>query len=425
MNMALIALFCSFFLFLVIFLPISFCIGLSAVAALLVEGDITLQIVPQRIFTALDSFTLLSIPFFILVGDVMVEGGIARRLIALTNGAVGSKKGGVAYVTIIASVFFGAISGSAIATTSAIGGLMYPEMVKKNYNKSFAAAVGAASGTLGILIPPSIAFIVFGTQTGTSVTALFLCGGVAGILVAILYMIASKAELSDKDVIVDKEEQDKASKMRALKDASWGLLAPVIILGGIYSGKFTATESAVIAVAYCVVIGFFVYKELTVANLIKITVKSAVSSAAILLLIGTAQLFSWVLTIENVGSMLEQFLLNSGLDTVMFLLIVNLIYIVLGMLMETLPIIILTAPILFPIAAALGVSPVHFGVMTVVNLAFGLFTPPFGTCLFMSNSYSRQPVVDICAKAKYFYIFGLAGIMLVTYFPGIYLWIAR
>lgn len=423
MTIALLVLLVAFILFLVLFLPISFCIGMSSVLALLVEGGISLQIVPQRIFTAIDSFTLLSIPFFILVGDIMIEGGIARRLIALANRAVGQQKGGVAYVTIIASAFFGAISGSAIATTSAIGGLMYPEMIKKNYDKSFAAAVGAAAGTLGILIPPSIAFIVFGTQTGSSVTSLFLCGAVAGILVAVLYMIAAKMELRNKNILLETEEKESGSDLKVLKEASWGLFAPVIILGGIYSGKFTATESAVIAVVYCIIIGFFVYRELTIEKMIQITIKSGIASAAILLLIGTAQLFSWVLTIEYVGTMLQNLLLGNGINALTFLLLVNFIYIVLGMLMETLPIIILTAPILFPIAAALGINPVHFGVMTVVNLAFGLFTPPFGTCLFMSNSYSKQPVLDICAKAKYFYLFGILAILLVTYFPNLYLWI--
>lgn len=423
MSVTLIALLFCFFALLIIFLPISFCIGLSSVAALLVKGGITLQVVPQRIFTSLDSFTLLSIPLFILVGDVMIEGGIARRLIALANSIVGRSKSGVSYVTIIASAFFGAISGSAIATTSAIGGLMYPEMVKKNYDKSFAAGVGAASGTLGILIPPSIAFIVFGTQTGTSVTSLFMCGAIVGIIVTILYMAASYVYLRKKDIIVDTAVHTAGTRWKAFREAFWGLLAPVIILGGIYSGKFTATESAVVAVVYCILIGFFVYRELTVKKLVEITIKSAVSSAAILLLIGTAQLFSWIMTVENVGGALENAIAHSGLNTLTFLLVVNIIYLIFGMLMETIPIIILTAPIMFPIACAFGIDPVHFGVITVVNLAFGLYTPPFGTCLFMANSYSKQPVLDIVAKSRNFYLFGLIGILLVTYFPNIYLWI--
>ena len=353
----------------------------------------------------------------------MIEGGIAKRLIALANSIVGRSKSGVSYVTIIASAFFGAISGSAIATTSAIGGLMYPEMVKKNYDKSFAAGVGAASGTLGILIPPSIAFIVFGTQTGTSVTSLFMCGAVVGIIVTILYMVASYMYLRKKAIIVDTEIHTAGTRWKAFREAFWGLLAPVIILGGIYSGKFTATESAVVAVVYCIVIGFFVYRELTVKKLVEITIKSAVSSAAILLLIGTAQLFSWIMTVENVGGALENVIAHSGLNTLTFLLVVNIIYLIFGMLMETIPIIILTAPIMFPIACAFGIDPVHFGVITVVNLAFGLYTPPFGTCLFMANSYSKQPVLDIVAKSRNFYLFGLIGILLVTYFPNIYLWI--
>jgi C4-dicarboxylate transporter DctM subunit len=425
--MALFSLLLVFFGLLVIFLPISFSIGLASTISLLVKGTIPLQVVPQKLFIALDSFTLLAIPLFIMVGDIMMEGGISKRLINLANHLVGWMKGGLAYVTITASAFFGAISGSAIATTSAIGGLMYPEMVKSKYNRSFAASIGAISGTLGILIPPSIAFIVFGTSTGTSVTDLFMVGMVAGIMVAILYMMAARLAISKNREGSTEDEPKPAGGgiAKAFLQAFWGLLSPLIILGGIYSGKFTATESAVVAVVYSIFIGMFVYRELTLKKLISILIKSAVSAGAILLLISVAQLFSFILTIENVSSMMKNMLLSAGVNALTFLLLANVLYLILGMLMETIPIIILTSPIFFPIAMQLGIDPVHFGLITVVNLAFGMATPPFGTCVFMANSYSGQPVLDIVKKTGWFYVFGLIGIALVTYAPSLVMWVVR
>lgn len=423
MSTALIILLVTFFALILLFQPISFSVGIASMLALLASGK-PLQMVSQRIFVSVDSFTLLAVPFFILAGDLMIQGGISKRLINLANSVIGWVKGGMAYVTIIASAFFGAISGSALATTSAIGGLMYPEMLKNRYKPGFAAAIGAVSGTLGILIPPSIAFIIFGTQTGTSVTKLFAAGAIAGIIVAVFYMVAARMELAvSKTDSVEPPRPTLRQLAKAFLDAFWGLLCPAIILGGIYSGKFTATEAAVVAVLYSLLVGFFIYKELTLKKAFNAIVGAGVSTATILFLVGVASLFSWILTIEGVASMLSNLVTAVGLNRIAFLLVVNLIYLVLGMLMETVPIIILTAPIFFPIASLLQVNPVHFGVITVVNLAFGLFTPPFGTCVFMANSYSKQPVMSIVKNCRCFYVFGLAAILLITYVPDIVLWI--
>lgn len=423
MSAALIILLVTFFVLIILFQPISFSIGIASLLALLQSGK-PLQMVAQRIFVSVDSFTLLAVPFFILAGDLMIQGGISKRLINLANGIIGWIKGGMAYVTIIASAFFGAISGSALATTSAIGGLLYPEMLKNKYTPAFAAAIGAVSGTLGILIPPSIAFIIFGTQTGTSVTKLFAAGAVAGIIVALFYMIAARLELTiSKTETVEPKRPSLKELLWTFADAFWGLLCPIIILGGIYSGKFTATEAAVVAVLYALIVGFFVYRELTVRKVFDCIVGAGISTATILFLVGIASLFSWILTVEGVSAMLSNLVTAVGLNKIVFLLTINVIYLILGMLMETVPIIILTAPIFFPIAALLRVDPVHFGVITVVNLAFGLVTPPFGTCVFMANSYSRQPVMSIVKNCRCFYVFGLAAIFLVTYVPEIVMWI--
>ena len=356
----------------------------------------------------------------------MIQGGISRRLIDLANAMVGWIKGGMAYVTLVASAFFGAISGSALATTSAIGGLMYPEMIKKGYQPAFAAALGAVGGTLGILIPPSIAFIIFGTQTDTSVTKLFTGGAVAGVIVCVFYIIAARLGLAVSKTQTQESERPSLRKVvKAFFKAFWGLLCPIIILGGIYSGKFTATEAAAVAVLYTLIVGFFIYLELTVEKAVKAIIGAGISTATILFLVGVASLFSWILTIEGVGTLLSNAVTSAGLNKIAFLLIVNVIYLILGMLMETVPIIILTAPIFSPIAKMLGVDPVHFGIITVVNLAFGLFTPPFGTCVFMANSYSRQPVMSIVKKCAIFYIFGVLAILLITYVEPLTMWIVQ
>lgn len=393
-------------------------IGLASISALLVNAKLPLTIVAQKVYSSADSFTLLAVPFFILVGDLMVQGGISRRLVAFAKCLLGWTKGSMGYVTLAASALFGAISGSALATTSAIGGLMYPEMLKDNYPPQLASAIGAVGGTLGILIPPSIAFIVYGTTVGASIGDLFLYGGMAGLVTMIFYMIASSCELTALKVQTPVQPFPTLREVAvSFRDAIWSLFAPVIILGGIYSGVFTAAEAAVVAALYSLIVGMFVFKELTWEKVAEVTYNAAVASAPIVLLIGVANVFSWIMTIENVAVMLKNLVLSIGVTAVSFLLIVNCIYLVLGMLMETLPIIILTCPIFFPIASTLGIGLVHFGVITVCNLAFGLFTPPYGTCLFMASSYSKVPVLSMVKSCRFFYLFGLIALLVITYVP--------
>ena len=418
MSAVLTVLIIVFGVLLVLGVPLYCTIGLASVSALLVNAKLPLTVVAQKIYSSCDSFTLLAVPFFILVGDLMIQGGISRRLIAFAKALLGWARGGMAYVTIAASALFGAISGSALATTSAIGGLMYPEMIKDNYPPQLASAIGAVGGTLGILIPPSIAFIVYGTTVGASIGDLFLYGGLAGTIFMIMYMFAAKSELTVLKVNTPTQPVPAFKEVIvAFKNAIWSLLAPVIILGGIYSGIFTAAEAAVVAAIYSLFVGMVVFKELTWKKVAEVVYNSAVASAPILLLIGVANIFSWVMTIENVAVMLKNAVTSIGVTVVSFLIIVNVIYLILGMLMETLPIIILTCPIFFPIAAALGINAVHFGVITVCNLAFGLFTPPYGTCLFMASSYSKVPVLKMVKSCRFFYLFGILALLAITYVP--------
>lgn len=418
MSSVLIVLLIVFAVLLVLGIPLYCTIGLASVSALLVNAKLPLTIVAQKIYSSADSFTLLAVPFFILVGDLMVQGGISRRLVTFAKCLLGWTKGSMGYVTLAASALFGAISGSALATTSAIGGLMYPEMLKDGYPPQLASAIGAVGGTLGILIPPSIAFIVYGTTVGAPIGDLFLYGGISGIVFMIFYMIASRCELTVLKAQVPVQSFPTLREVAvAFRDAIWSLLAPVIILGGIYSGVFTAPEAAVIAAIYSLIIGMFVFKELTWKKVADVAYNAAVASAPIVLLIGVANVFSWIMTIENVAIMLKNLVMSIGVTAVSFLLIVNCIYLVLGMLMETLPIIILTCPIFFPVASSLGIGLVHFGVITVCNLAFGLFTPPYGTCLFMASNYSKVPVLSMVKSCRFFYLFGAIALLVITYAP--------
>lgn len=419
----LIVLLVSFFALLVLGVPIAWSIAISSTLSLLTNGGLPLVVMPQRLFVAVDSFTLLAIPFFVLAGDLMLQGGISRRLINLAASLMGWMKYSMAYVTIVASAFFGAISGSAPATAAAIGSMMQSEMEKDHYNSDFAAFLGAISGTLGIIIPPSIAMVVFGTNTGTSVGKLFSAGAVGGVMIALAYCLTAKLSLRKESEI-----QARFSSINwrnvwfALKDAIAGIFSPVIILGGIYAGIFTPTEAAVIAVVYSLIIGFFVYRELTVKKVFTCIVNSAVTSGMVLILVAAASLFSWIMTVAGTGTLLQNLVLSSNLNKVTFFLIVNVIYLILGMIMETIPIILLTAPILLPIAIMLGIDPVHFGVVTVFNLAFGIVTPPFGMNLFVASGYSKCNLADMVRKGKLFYVVGFAMILLLSLCPQLFMW---
>lgn len=255
-------------------------------------------------------------------------------------------------------------------------------------------------------------------------TKLFAGGAVAGVIVCVFYMVAARLELSVSKTETHEDNRPSLKEVaKSFAGAFWGLLCPLIILGGIYSGRFTATEAACVANIYALIVGFFIYRELTIKKAVKAIIGAGISTATILFLVGIASLFSWILTIEGVSAMLNRLVSSSGLSKIMFLLIVNVIYLILGMLMETVPIIILTAPIFFPVASMLGVVPIHFGIITVVNLAFGLFTPPFGTCVFMANTYSKQPVMSIVKNCRMFYVFGLLAILLITYVEPLTMWI--
>jgi len=404
------------FLLLIIGFPIAFSLGMGSVAALVAKGAIPLTVVPQRLFTSADSFALLAVPFFVLAGELMQSGGISRRLVNFASDLLGWISGGLALVSIAASAFFAAISGSSAATTAAIGSVMYPEMLKRQYKPDFAAIVQAVGGTLGVIIPPSIPFIIYGVTTGASVGDLFLAGIVPGLVGAVIYMTIAW-RISIKYNYKNEARSSLAKAWKSFREAFWGLLMPVIILGGIYGGVFTPTEAAVVAVIYALFVGIFIYKELDFKNFYNMFVKAGLTSAMIMMLITTASLFTWGMTIENIPQAIASAVLSFAGDKLIFLLLVNIIFLIAGMFLDTVAIILLLIPIFFPIATQLGINPIHFGVVAVFNLAVGQMTPPFGVCLFVSSGIAGISLERLIKAVVPFFLAALCLILLFTYVP--------
>ncbi len=398
-------------------LPIGYAIATSTIITFITSSNIPLQIVAQNAFTGIDSFVLLAIPFFILAGILMSAGGVARRLVDVADAFIGWITGGLGMAAILTATFFGAISGSGAATTSAVGSLMFPEMKRKKYGEDFSAALIASAGSIGVIIPPSIPFVVYGVTVGMSIGDLFLAGIPAGLMMCAVLMIAC--------YIISKKYGFRGSDTRpsikniavTLKEGIWALFAPVIILGGIYSGIFTPTESAVVAVVYSIIIGVFVYKELDFKKLKKAFYETAVLNGVIVFIIGFSGAMAKFLTLENVPQKVSDMILSFTQSPFLILLIINIFLLVVGMLIDNIPAIIILSPIFLPVVESVGVSPLQFGVIIVLNLAIGYVTPPYGTTLFVASAISK---VSIDRLAKYAIIFTLVlciPLALVTYFP--------
>jgi C4-dicarboxylate transporter DctM subunit len=405
------------FFFLLIGVPIAFSLGLTCILAILVSDRIPLMVFTQRMFTAADSFPLMAIIFFVIAGELMLQGGISKRLVRVASAFLGWLRGSLAFISLVTCAFFGAISGSALATTAAIGGVMFPEMVERGYKDDFSATLQATGGTLGILIPPSIPLVIYGVLTGVSIGDLFIAVIPAGIIAMFLYMATAYTVVVKENMAPKEMNPEKVGKWDSLKDAIWGLMTPVIILGGIYSGIFTPTESAVVASIYAFFIGVFVYKELNKESFYKALGNSAVVSASIMIIIATATLFGWIMTAENIPVMVSKAIISLTDSKIVFLLLVNVIYIVAGMFMETSTIILLLVPLFLPVALQLGVSPLHFGIITVLNLSLGLITPPFGASLFVASGISKVPIDRIYYRVLPFILAGIVSIAVITYMP--------
>lgn len=370
---------------------ITWALGLACITAVLLDPKLTFVVISQRIFANSNSFSMLAIPAFMLAGDIMSKGGLSKRLVAFADSLVGWISGGISLVSIVACTFFAAISGSSVATTAAIGGLMYPEMVERGYPEDYSAAVQAIGGTLGIVIPPSIVMVIYGNITGVAVGDLLMAGMLPGIICCIFLCIYAFYKAKKCNF----PKADKFSFKRFLlsfKDAVWALIMPVIILGGIYAGIFTPTESAVIAVVYGLLVCLLIYREVTLKSVWEIIQNTAVGTANLMILVVTAQMFGWLISYYQIPQYVTEFMLSYVSGKYMFWGIIIILLTICGMFLEVGATNLILAPILAPIAAAFGINPVQFGLVFVFLLAMGQATPPFGTCMFVACGLSRRSV---------------------------------
>jgi len=416
----------SFLILISIGVPIAWCIGISSVCTMLVSipSLAALTTVAQRMATGLDSFSLLAIPFFVLAGQIMNRGGIARRLVAFAKSLVGALPGGLAHVNIIAAMLFGAISGSAVAAVSALGSMLGGEMEREGYSKEFGAAVNVTSSTTGLVIPPSNILIVYSLASGgVSIAALFLAGYIPGLLTGLLLMIT--AAIWSKYKKFPSGERTELRKVgRTFIGAFPSLLLLIVVIGGIVAGVFTATEASAVAVLYCLVLTF-IYNEISIKELPDIFLGSVATTAIVLLLIGTSMSMSWIMAYENIPQNITEFMLSISDNKVVILLIINLLLLFVGIFMDMTPAVLIFTPIFLPVVTNLGMDPTHFGIIMVLNLCIGLCTPPVGSVLFVGVGVAETTIQKVVKPLLPLFLAMVVSLMLVTYIPELSLWLPR
>ena len=398
--------------------PIAVILGITTLVSLTFFAGTPLTIITQQLFNALDKFVLLAIPFFILAGSIMTHGGIARRLIAFVNALVGWIPGGLAVAGILACIFFAAISGSSPATVVAIGSVMIPALIKAGYGEKFSLGLITVSGSLGIVIPPSIPMILYCLVMNVSVAEMFMAGVLPGLLIGLALIIYT--------VIIAKKHDwkihQKVSKQEILttaKDGIWALFLPFIVLGGIYSGMFTPTEAAAVSVVYALGVEMFIYKEFGFTQITKVCEEAAVLSACLLFILSTAMTFIWLLTAEQIPQQLADIIIQHIQSPWMFLLTVNILFLILGCFMDDVSAMLILAPIFLETLNRYGIDLVHFGVVMVLNIQMGMLTPPFGLNLFVSSGITKEPLIKIAKGVAPFLCIMLLCLLLVTYIPWI------
>lgn len=404
--------------------PIYVSLGLAAFIVTIFLSDIQPMLLIQRLFAGLDQFALMALPLFILAANIMDGGGLSERILKFARSLVGHLAGGVAMTTQVASMFFGALSGSGPATVIAIGKIMTPELTRGGYSKSFSSGLLASAGAVSLIIPPSITLIIYGSVTGVSVGSLFIAGIGAGLLfglssIAYIYIYARKNNIP----------RDKKATKRELwistRRAGWALLIPVIILGGIYSGVFTPTEAAGVSAVYAAIISFFVYREMTMKHFYKICVESAVTTAQVLVLVAAAQVLGWLLTKGQVPQLIATYISENVSSPIVFLILFNLLLLVLGMFIEGVAAIIIVAPLVFSAATALGIDPVHLGIIMIANLAIGMYTPPFGLNIFVTQTITKINMKEMLPGLMAFMAFNVTALIIITYVPGVSLFLLK
>lgn len=418
------ALFIILFILLLSSTPVFVALSFASLIIFVFFSDLSLTIVVQRMFGGIDKFAIMAVPFFIFGANVMKVGGIARRILDCAHVLVGRARGGLALTTELACMFFGAVSGSSPATVVAIGSIMYPALVEKKYSPQFSAGLVTASGSVALLIPPSISAIIYGAVTGVSVGALFMAGLGAGIVYGIMYLVYCYYYARKNNIPTDKA-YSWPEMWKALKESSWALGIPIIIMGGIYLGVFTPTEASGIAAAYAIFVSMVIYKELDWRGLYQAAVQSAVSTAQVMVLLAGASVFGWLLTVGQIPQDLTKMVIESNSSPVMFLLGINVILILAGMFIDGSSAIVILAPLVYPIAMQLGIDPVHLGVIMVANAAIGMFTPPFGLNLFVATSTTGLPILNIMKAVMPFVAISILVLGLITYLPDISLLLPR
>lgn len=404
---------------LVLTVPIGFSLGIASLAYIFATDQLTLGFVARNMVTGTDSFPIMAIPFFVFAGELMGGGGISKRLLDVANVFFGRIRGGLAIVTVVVCMFFAAISGSGPATVAAVGGMVVPTMLEKGYDKKFVLALIAAAGSIGVIIPPSIPMVVYSVTVNSSVSSLFLAGFIPGIFIGLVLIAYSYFYARSAGYKGDTEPFSIGRALREVWRGKWALLSPVIILGGIYGGIFTPTEAAAVSVVYSLIIGLFVHKELNFKQMLDVTKRACETTATILVVIGCATGFSKALTLGRIPTTVATLLTTMTDSKVLILLLINLLLLLVGCFMETVCAIMILAPILFPVVTALGVDPVHFGIIMVTNLAIGFITPPLGVNLFVASRVG-ETTLDVVIKGIIpFLVLMIATLMLITYVPAI------
>ena len=404
---------------LVVNVPVGIAIGVSSLAAVLADGRLSSTYIVQQLVTSADSFPLMAIPLFILAGELMSAGGVSKRILNVCNVFFGRITGGLAIVTVIVCMFFAAVSGSGPATVAAVGSMVVPTMLEKGYSKSFTLALIATAGSIGVVIPPSIPMVIYGVSTSTSISGMFMAGFLPGILIGIGLIICCYFYCKKQGWKGDDRRYTVKEKLAAVWDAKWALINPVIILGGIYAGIFTPTEAAAVAAVYAFICGTFIHRELNIKNIFDPIAASCSTTGTTMVIIGCATAFTKILTIQRIPDMITKGI--SGLTTnyVLILLLINLLLLIVGCFMDTTPAMMVLSPILLPIALSIGMNPIHFGVIMVVNLAIGFITPPLGINLFVAARVGREPLETVTSGIMRFMVVMLICLMLISFIPAI------
>jgi C4-dicarboxylate transporter, DctM subunit len=419
MDVTSILLFVILFLLLLTSTPISIALGLTTLFYIFYFTTLPMTQISETLYNGVNSFPLMAIPFFILAANLMTHGGISERLVAAANAVVGNFRGGLGMTAVLACMFFAAISGSSAATVVAVGTLLIPGMIKAGYDRKFSTGLIATSGGLGILIPPSVPLIVYGIVTETSIGDLFLAGILPGLLTGVLLLIMVVVLSRRRNLGAETLPMSAAERIKAVRDAALGIFLPILVLGGIYGGYFTPTEAAAVAVLYAFLVSMLVYREIGFGDLITIVLRSARMSAMVMFIIANAILFTFVLSLERIPAEVAELFVAMDLRPWAFLLLINVLFLIVGMFMDSIGAILILAPILYPIAVNLGVNPVHFGIIFIMNFEIGAITPPLGINLFVASGISRLSALQVARAAIPWACVLLVALLLVTYIPGI------